>query len=424
MKHVIKNQKSRIKNLFGLLFFAPMLVFSQEAESDVLTIDQAIEIALENNFSIQIARNISDQVNATWGSAGMLPTIGIGGNYSISEAPGDAQAIARARATVELNWTVFDGFRMFAAHNRLRSMDEISSVNFRVAVENTIREVINQYYLIVSAEQQLRSIRQSLMVSQTRFDFVQARHEVGSASRLDVLNARVDFNTDSSAYRRSLEQMLSAKTNLNQLLARPVDIQFQVADYIPRSSDLDFAEIHARALEQNADLNISRLQTVISEASRREITALHMPTISLNAGYDFFNYNLIGRGVFYGATLRMNLFNGLETQRRQRNARLAVENAHIAEQATLLNLKTQLRLHFINYETNRDLVNLEAENIEIAQQNMEISLERYQLGNLTALELREAQRNYLNAINRYINSLFLTKVSETILLQLAGMLTL
>jgi len=323
-----------------------------------------------------------------------------------------------------LNWTVFDGFRMFAAHNRLRSMDEISSVNFRVAVENTIREVINQYYLIVSAEQQLRSIRQSLMVSQTRFDFVQARHEVGSASRLDVLNARVDFNTDSSAYRRSLEQMLSAKTNLNQLLARPVDIQFQVADYIPRSSDLDFAEIHARALEQNADLNISRLQTVISEASRREITALHMPTISLNAGYDFFNYNLIGRGVFYGATLRMNLFNGLETQRRQRNARLAVENAHIAEQATLLNLKTQLRLHFINYETNRDLVNLEAENIEIAQQNMEISLERYQLGNLTALELREAQRNYLNAINRYINSLFLTKVSETILLQLAGMLTL
>jgi len=296
-------------------------------------------------------------------------------------------------------------------------------VNFRVAVENTIREVINQYYLIVSAEQQLRSIRQSLMVSQTRFDFVQARHEVGSASRLDVLNARVDFNTDSSAYRRSLEQMLSAKTNLNQLLARPLDIQFQVADYIPRASDLNFAEIHERALEQNADLNISRLQTVISEASRREITALHMPVISLNAGYDFFNYNLIGRGVFYGATIRMNLFNGLETQRRQRNARLAVENAHIAEQATLLNLKTQLRLHFINYETNRDLVNLEAENIEIAQQNMEISLERYQLGNLTALELREAQRNYLNAINRYINSLFLTKVSETILLQLAGMLT-
>jgi len=414
--------KNTVKKIFAIVLFAPVLGFSQEIESDVLTIDQAIEIALENNFSIQIARNISDQVNATWGSAGMLPTLGVGGNYSISEAPGDAQAIARARATVELNWTVFDGFRMFAAHNRLRSMDEINSVNFRVAVENTIREVINQYYLIVSAEQQLRSIRQSLMVSQTRFDFVQARHEVGSASRLDVLNARVDFNTDSSAYRRSLEQMLSAKTNLNQLLARPVDIQFQVADYIPRSSDLDFAEIHARALEQNADLNISRLQTTITEASRREITALHMPTISLNAGYDFFNYNLISRGVFYGATLRMNLFNGLETQRRQRNARLAVENAHIAEQATLLNLKTQLRLHFINYETNRDLVNLEAENIEIAQQNMEISLERYQLGNLTALELREAQRNYLNAINRYINSLFLTKVSETILLQLAGML--
>ena len=411
------------KKILGLLFLVPFLGFSQET-LDVLTIDQAIEIALENNFSIQIARNTADQVNASWGSAGMLPSLGVSGNYSISEAPGDARAIARSRATVELNWTVFDGFRMFAAHSRFRSMDEINSVSFRATVENTIREVINQYYLIVSAEQQLQSIRQSLMVSQTRFDFVQARHEVGSASRLDVLNARVDFNTDSSAYRRSLEQMLSAKTNLNRLLARSVDIHFQVTEGIPFTGNLNFSEIHAMALQQNADLNISRLQTMISDASRREINALHMPTISLNAGYDIFNYNQLDRGLFYGATVRMNLFNGLETQRRQRNARLAFENAQLAEQAALLNLKAQLRLHFINYETNRDLVYLEAENIEIAHQNMEISLERYQLGNLTALELREAQRNYLNAINRHINSLFLTKVSETILLQLAGLLTM
>ncbi|MCL2414392.1 MAG: TolC family protein [Bacteroidales bacterium] len=409
------------KKILGLLFFAPFWGFSQET-SNVLTIDQAIEIALENNFSIQIARNTADQVNASWGSAGILPSLGLGANYSISEAPGDAQATARARATVELNWTVFDGFRMFAAHSRFRSMDEINSVNFRATVENTIREVINQYYLIVSAQQQLRSIRHTLMVSQTRFDFVQARHEVGSASRLDVLNARVDFNTDSSSYRRSVEQMLSAKTNLNRLLARDVNTEFQVAEGIPFSGDLDFSEIHAMALQQNADLNISRLQTMMSEASKREINALHMPTISLNAGYDFFNYNLISRGFFYGATARMNLFNGFETQRRQRNARLAFESAQLAEQAALLNLETQLRLHFINYETNRDLVNLEAENIEIAQQNMEISLERYQLGNLTALELREAQRNYLNAINRHINSLYLTKISEIVLRQLAGKL--
>ncbi|MCL2417334.1 MAG: TolC family protein [Bacteroidales bacterium] len=409
------------KKILGLLFFVPFWGFSQET-LDVLTIDQAIEIALENNFSIQIARNNADQVNATLGSAGMLPSISVGANYTIGEAPGDAQSIARSRGSIELGWTIFDGFRMFAAHNRFRSMDEINNVSFRATVENTIREIINQYFLIVSAEQQLQSIRQSLMVSQTRFDFVQARFEVGSASRLDVLNARVDFNTDSSAYRRSLEQMLSAKTNLNQLLARPVDIQFQVTDTIPLSRGLDFSEIHARALEQNASLNIARLQTVMSEASKREIRALHMPTISLNAGYDIFSYNMTSRGFFYGATARMTLFNGFETQRRHRNARLAFENSQLTEQATLLNLETQLRLHFINYETNRDLVSLEAENIEIAQQNMEISLERYQLGNLTALELREAQRNYLNAINRYINSLFLTKVSETILLQLAGKL--
>ncbi|MDR1951708.1 MAG: TolC family protein, partial [Bacteroidales bacterium] len=362
----------------------------------------------------------ADQVNATWGSAGMLPALNVNGNFSKSEAPGDANAVGRARASVELGWTVFDGLRMFAIYNRFKSLDEMNSVSFQATVENTIRQVINQYYLIVSTEQQLKSIKQSLVVSQARYDYVLAKYEIGSASRLDALNAKVDFNTDSSSYRRSLELILSAKTNLNQLLARPVNTDFSVVDEIPYAKNLDFSDIHAKALEQNTDLNISRLQTMVTEASIKEMNALLMPTVSLNAGYDILSQNLIDRGFYYGATARMNLFNGLETQRRRRNAQLDFENAQHAENATLLNLETQLRLNFINYETNRDLVSLETENIEAAKENMEISLERYRLGNLSALELREAQRNYLNAINRYTNSLYLTKLSETILLQLAG----
>jgi outer membrane protein TolC len=309
---------------------------------------------------------------------------------------------------------------MFAALNRFKSLDEINSINFRAVVETTIRQVINQYYLIVSTEQQLKSIRQSLVVSQARFDFVQARYEVERASGLEVLNSRVDFNTDSASFRRSSEQILSAKTILNQLLARPVDTDFQVVEGIPYAQSLDYAEIHVKALEQNADLNISRLQTIMSESTKKEIDALLMPTINLNAGYDIFNLNYMSRGFYYGATARMNLFNGLETQRRRRNAQLNYENAKIAEDISLLNLETQLRLNFINYQTNRDLVGLETENVEIARRNMEISLERYQLGSLSPLELREAQRSYLNAINRFTNSLYLTKLSETILLQLTG----
>ncbi|MDR1951812.1 MAG: TolC family protein, partial [Bacteroidales bacterium] len=287
MKNVIKNQKLKIKKLFGLLLFVPVFGFSQTAE--LLTIEQAVSLALENNYSIKVARNTSEQVNATLGSAGMLPSVNVNGNYSKSEAPGDANALARARASVELGWTIFDGFRMFAALNRFKSLDEINSINFRAVVENTIRQVINQYYLIVSTEQQLKSIRQSLVVSQARFDFVQARYDVERASGLEVLNSRVDFNTDSASFRRSSEQILSAKTILNQLLARPVDTDFQVVEGIPYAQSLDYAEIHVKALEQNADLNISRLQTIMSESTKKEIDALLMPTINLNAGYDIFN---------------------------------------------------------------------------------------------------------------------------------------
>jgi outer membrane protein TolC len=407
------NMKNNIKKTLGLLLLLPFFSFSQPA--NLLTIEQAIEIALENNFSIKITKNTEEIVLATLGSAGKLPSLGLTGNLS-----GTENTDVMANASIDLGWTIFDGLAMFAVYNSLRFSDKITEIDFRATVENVIRQVINQYYLIVSNEQLLKSIKQSLEVSQARFDYVQAKHEIGSASRLEVLNARVDFNTDSSTYRRSLEQILSAKTNLNQLLARAVDTDFTIVSEIPYTKSLDFSEIHVKAILQNTDLNVVRLQTMIADESKKEMNALLMPTIRVNAGYEFYNSNLNNRGFYYGATARMNLFNGLETQRRRRNARLAYESAQFAEEASLLNLETQLRLNFINYETNRDLVSLETENIEVAKQNMDISLERYQLGNLSALELREAQRNYLNAINRYTESLYLTKLSETILLQLAG----
>jgi outer membrane protein TolC len=413
MRCTIKNRKTKIKKTLGLLFLAPLFGFSQTAE--LLTIEQAIQLALENNYSIKIAKNTSEQVNASWGNAGALPSLALSGNFSKTE-PSDPTA----RASIDLGWTVFDGFRMFATHNRFKSLDEINGIGFRATVESTIRQVMNQYYLIVSTEQQLKFIRQTLDVSHARYEYVLANYTVDRASRLDVLNAKVDYNTDSSAYLRSVEQILLAKTNLNQLLARPVDTEFQVIDNIPYAQNLNYADIYAKAVEQNTGLNISRLETMMAEFSKKEIDALLMPTVSVNAGYDLYNHNLTDRGFYYGAGLRMNLFNGLETQRRRRNAKLMYESAKYAEEASLLNLETQLRLNFINYQTNKDLVDLETENIEVAKRNMDVSLARFQLGNLRPLELREAQRSYLNAINRYTNSLYLTKLSETILLQLAG----
>jgi len=272
--------KNKIKKIVGMFVFLPLLGMAQTLE--LLTIEQAIEIALDNNFSIKIARNTADQVNATWGNAGALPSLGLIGNFSKTE-PADATA----RVNVDLGWTIFDGLGMFASYDRLKSLDEINNINFRATVEHTVRQIINQYYLIVSTEQQLISIKQTLDVSQARFDYVQAKYEIGSASRLAVLNARVDFNTDSSSYRRSLELILSAKTNLNQLLARPVDTDFAVVDDIPYTQYLDFAETHAKALEQNTDLNISRLQTMMVEASKKEVNSLLMPTVTVNAGLRF-----------------------------------------------------------------------------------------------------------------------------------------
>ena len=170
----------------------------------------------------------------------------------------------------------------------------------------------------------------------------------------------------------------------------------------------------------------------IAELNLKQVKANRYPDISINSGYNFnkstselgFARNSAGRGLNYGLSASINIFNGYLQKRNEKNASLQIENSQLQYDKLNQNISSRLASLYQTFQTNLQLVYLEQENLEVAKQNMDITLEKFRLGSVAPLEFREAQRNYIDANARFTNSQFEAKLAETALMQLSGSLTL
>ncbi len=415
-------------------------IFSQK----LLTIDDAIKTALVNNYSINIAKNekdISDN-NSTLGNAGFLPSLDADGAYTKTTnntkqnyLNGTVVDRTGANSTnytagIGLNWTIFDGFKMFANLDRLKELKKIGEVNLKSEVENNISKIISTYYDIVREQQVLEVLNQSIKISEERLKIAQDKKQLGSASKFDLLQAQVDLNEDKSSLLSEELKLKQAKILLNQLMGEKVTTDYNVADTIKINENLSIDDLKPLTDEHNSDLIIARQNKNISDSELNLARGNLFPKISLNAGYDFskstseagFVQSSKSFGYYYGATASINLFNGLSTK-------TAIQNAEISKQINELNLSqvqnnvdAQLSNAYEKYKSSIKLVRLESENYKVAEENVEIGLERLKLGSTTPLEFRETQRQLINAKSRLVAAQFEAKNAETELLRISGQL--
>lgn len=392
----------------------------------ILCLDSALVQALANNYDIRIAAAQAEQdvLAAHPGAANMLPSLMAQGKWQNTPANTNLSSL------IALDWTIFDGFKMFAAYGRLKEIADMGEFQYRAAVEGTLLQVYTFYYNIALLQQQLEVVKQSMEVSRQRFVFIQDKEEVGRASMLEVYNAKVDFFTDSAMYMRHKESLQRGKIELNQILGRDVNIVFSVHNIISVDAGLDFNNIRESALADNINLLIARSQVEIAAKIVKEANSGYYPVVGLNAGYNYgssvgsASQNTNNNGIYYGAGISWNLFNGLQQYRNAKIAKIGKDIADLSYQQQELYIESQLQKGYLNYQSNIQITAIEAENMNTAKKNMDISLERYRLGMLTALELREAQRNYLDANTRLLSSLFQTKLSEIELRKMAGWLAI
>jgi outer membrane protein len=431
---------------YPLLILTTLFVFNLQAQG-VLTLDEAIKIALENNYAVKIAKSnqkiaINDN---TPGNAGMLPTV-IGSankNYNISGVtinlfdanipPIERSGVANNTGNIGVNavWTVYDGMGMFIARDRLRELQKTTVTQLESTLENSISQVSNAYYDIIRQSRRVKNLKQGLSISNDRLKLSRDRYEVGQGSKVDFLSAQVDYNEDQAALIAQEQALESSKINLNSLLIRNLQTDFSTNDTIFSDRNLSLESLREATLKQNPNLVLAEQNKRLAEFDLKLQKAAQYPQIDVITGY---NYNSANNGAgapqatkslqnfafSYGLRASINIFDGYNQKRRIQNAKIGQEIANFQEGDLRNQLNTALERTYLSYKNALELIKLETENYKIASQNIDIAFERYKVGNSTSYELREVQRNAVAAETRLIEAEFNAKITEIELLRLSS----
>jgi len=431
----------KMKVIIGfILVFAAGAAQTQE----ILTLDRAIEIGLSNNYGINIAKN-SQQIagnNATPGNAGMLPKVDVNAGYGYGISNAHVTSISgvelknpKAESTlgvagVNLNWTLFDGLKMFITYDKLKKLEEIGDLNVKISVENTLARIMAAYYDIIRQQKQTAIMKDQVAISQFRLELAKLRFETGSGSELEFLKAKVELNADISGLSSQNTVSVNSLATLNELLARDVTSKFEVRDTIIFHYRLNYDSLRMGMKEANRNLLLYNRNMEMSQLGVKSARAVQWPVIGMTAGVNYSNaqseasitnYNQ-NFGAVIGVTAYMNIFNGLNLQREYRNAKISYASSELEVKQLENQLDAYLLKIYNEYLNQMEMVTFEQENVALAGKNMDIAKESFEVGSISSLQLREIQKNLLSADTRLVEAEFRTKLTETALLLLSGKL--
>lgn len=438
-----------MKRLFVLsVLFSSITAGAQR----MLTLDEAIAIALKNNFDIQLSKNDSmvAQLNNSYRNAAFYPTLnattGITFNNN-DQLQKFSDGTTRERngvkssnlqAALSLNWTLFDGMKMFATRDKVAEFVKLGELGIKNQVVNTVAEVINTYYNIVRLKQQVKAVDEQISINEERVKLAEYKLDIGVGAKPDVLQGKVDLNAQKALKLEQMTAIEQQKEILNQLLnakmaaADNPSTFYEVSDSIPINSSLSLGDVQAGIESTNPGLLLSKKNIEIARLTLKERIAERYPTVGFGSNYNFtktdnkavvnpfqplFSRN---KGFNYGFTASIPIFNRYNVRRQVQQAQLDINY----QQLVYDNQRSTLNLNVINafkdYEQQKKALALEEENILLARENVNIVLQVYKLNSTTLIQLKEAQLSLQQAYNRLIAARYNAKLAETELMRLKG----
>jgi outer membrane protein len=433
----------KLKNIgFVLVCFTALHTKAQQP----LTLEQAIAASLANNYDIRLSRNDSSlaALDNAFANYAFYPRLNANAGIAFNNN-NQKQVLAdgtkresngiksnTTNASLNLNWTLFDGLKMFITRRRLGELVELGELQIKNQVVTTVADVMAVYYDISRQQQQLKATEEQMQLSSERLKLAQYKFDVGTGTKSDVLQAQIDYNAQRSQQLTQQTAIQKLKEQLNNLLAVPVTSEFSVLDTIPLNTSLTLDSIQNAISTTNPQLLLAQKQIDIANLALKERRAERFPTVSFNSAYNFnrtdnktvinpfqplFSQN---RGLNYGFTATIPIFNGYITKRNIRAAELDIEYQQLLYQRSAAQINTSVNTAYRDYSLYRQTLDLEEDNIKLVRENLYIARERYRLGVTTFLEMRTAEQSLADATNRLIQARYNTKVAEIELLRLRG----
>lgn len=410
----------------------------------IISVNDALKIALEKNYGILMARNDASisKINNSLGSAGMLPNVSLSGNgsYSINDlrqksATGDVSkywgTTTKTLSTgVELNWTLFDGGKMFVTKSKLNEIEALGEIQLKDQILQTQYDVISAYYEVVKQKQQLSSFNEIVNYNNELVNILQTSYNAGLIQKNSLLQSKIDLNVYKENTINQQYNISAAKKELNRILGASVDSLFEVIDSIPEGEPINKSEMVQKLYDANTSILSSQKQIDIAKLTLKEYSKSRLPIISFNAGYYLSNKNSsygstrqnFALGPEFQGTISIPLYQAGKISRQVNSQKLEIESSQLNLESIKQVVVTDLNNAITEYENQQSLLTIEKENNGLTKENLEISLQRMKLGQTTTLEVHQAQENYVQSCTRLINFRYNLKIAEIKLKQLLSTL--
>ncbi|MBK7434915.1 MAG: TolC family protein [Chitinophagaceae bacterium] len=431
-----------------ILFILSLSLFTgtDATAQKMLSVEDAIAATLKNNYDILLLRNDSSSyaLDKAYARAAFLPRLNATAGYVANNnnqkqkfsdgTKRESNAVRSSNLTgsVQLNWTLFDGFKMFATRDKLNELVKLGELNIRNQMISSIAAIINNYYNIVRQKQQLKAIEEQMGINEERVKLAEKKFSVGLGAKPELLQAKVDLNAQKAARLRQQTLIEQLKEQLNQLMNVEMNTRYEVTDSIPFRKDIIITDVLNIAEASNPSLLVIKKNIDIAKLTMKERKADKYPVVSFNSAYNYSktdNKKVVNpftplysrnNGFNYGVGITIPILNGFNVKRQIQQSQLDIDYLKLSYESQKSKIDLGITNAFKDYELQKKMLALEEENILLAKENVYISVERLRLGISTYLELRETQKSLEQAYDRLIAARYNTKLAETELLRLKG----
>lgn len=432
----------KIRSLF--LSVSALVLFGSSEAQVVRDLNECIKTGLEKNFSLLVVKN-NEQVaknNFTVGNAGFLPSLDLTAkqNGSLNDSKSNMTDGSTSSSkgvfnttsagSLTLGWTIFDGFNVQTTYKKLNELKQMGALNTQMEIESLVADISSAYYNCIQQEQLLKNKKYALTLSRERLRIDEDRYLLGSGSKLQVLQSRVYFNADSSSLSRQNEIVRAAKIRLNEMMAidNLGELFISKDTSIVLNAELLFEKLMEETLSKNTSIQIASKSKTISEYDYKLIKSRTYPYINFSSAYNY-NFNTYSasttknsqvNGMSYGVTAGVNIFDGFNQRRSIKNSAIDVQNKELKFNEIEQGIKADLFTIYGAYSNYLRLINLETQNFQTATENLYIAMERYKLGSLSGIDLREVQKSLLDARESLLSVEYQAKLAEISLMLISG----
>ena len=424
--------------------FIVILSFSLSNGQDKLTVNDAVKLALENNLDIKISENQNEILknNASFLNSGYLPRVSsrVGFNKSNQnieiETPNNLSGklnnmkSENSFSNVSIEYILFDNNGRKFNYKKSKELSNRSGLEVKEVIENTLLQLYTVFYEVCRLSEEKDIVKSSLEISKSRLERNKIKFDFGQSTKLELLNAEVDVNTDSIRYLNAVKNLSNAKRDLNLVMNVNLNSDYILDKEIVYNSAENIINFYDNASKNNTKLKIYAKSVEISDFELKSIRSTYLPTVGLNGSYDwnesindnpyaFFNKNIYD-GISGGINLRWDIFNQGKRITANKNAKVMLENSKIEKEKAFLIFQKELNNSYETYNNNLFILEVQEQSLNTSNNNFLRNLEKYDIGIVSSIEFRNAQLNLLNAKLSRNTARYEAKLSELYFLKISG----